>query len=113
MLPVRPRFDWNLGNRSLSLGERTLVMGVLNVTPDSFSDGGLYLSPSPAVAHALRMLDAGADIVDIGADSTRPGAAVAAGPPVRNTPPVSAVGEPRRALPGVIPGEPARPHTQS
>ncbi|MFA6133579.1 MAG: dihydropteroate synthase [Phycisphaerae bacterium] len=53
---------------------RAVVMGVLNVTPDSFSDGGDFLQPSDAVAHAARMVEAGADIIDIGAESTRPGA---------------------------------------
>ena len=55
------------------LGERTLVMGVLNVTPDSFSDGGTFLDARSALAHALAMEDAGADLIDIGAESTRPG----------------------------------------
>ena len=54
--------------------DRPLVMGVLNVTPDSFSDGGLYLDPGAAVKHALAMVDEGADLIDIGAESTRPGA---------------------------------------
>ncbi|HVJ04721.1 MAG TPA: dihydropteroate synthase [Candidatus Saccharimonadales bacterium] len=70
---MRPRFQWNLGRRTLPLGERTLVMGVLNVTPDSFSDGGRYLDPAAAVAHGLALLDEGADILDIGGESTRPG----------------------------------------
>jgi len=73
---MRPRFQWQIGSRSLSLGERTLIMGVVNVTPDSFSDGGLYLDPQRAVKHALRLLDEGADILDIGGESTRPGATV-------------------------------------
>ena len=68
-----PSFDWNLGSRSLALGERTLVMGILNVTPDSFSDGGLYHSADAAIAHGLALLDEGADILDIGGESTRPG----------------------------------------
>ena len=55
------------------LGERTLVMGVLNVTPDSFSDGGHFLDPDAAAAHALKMESEGADLVDIGGESTRPG----------------------------------------
>jgi dihydropteroate synthase len=71
---LRPRFTWNLGQRRLSLGERSLVMGVVNVTPDSFSDGGQFLSPEAAIAHGLRLLDEGADILDIGGESTRPGA---------------------------------------
>jgi dihydropteroate synthase len=67
------RFEWNLGKRRLALGERTLVMGVVNVTPDSFSDGGLFFDRQSAIKHALRLLDEGADIVDIGGESTRPG----------------------------------------
>jgi dihydropteroate synthase len=76
---MRPVFEWNLGSRVLTLGKRTLVMGVVNVTPDSFSDGGQFLDPEKAVAHALELLDQGADIVDVGGESTRPGAK--AGPP--------------------------------
>lgn len=60
--------------RSLSLGSRTLVMGILNVTPDSFADGGRHFSPGKAVEAALAMEEAGADIIDIGGESTRPGA---------------------------------------
>jgi dihydropteroate synthase len=70
----RPHFRWRLPSRMLALGERTLVMGVLNVTPDSFSDGGDYLRPQSAVKRALAMEAAGADILDIGGESTRPGA---------------------------------------
>jgi dihydropteroate synthase len=73
---MRTVFDWNIGSRSLALGKRTLVMGVLNVTPDSFSDGGEFLDPEKAFEHALRMLDEGADIIDVGGESTRPGARV-------------------------------------
>ena len=58
--------------RLLELGPRTLVMGVINVTPDSFSDGGERLDPDVAVADALRMVDAGADLLDIGGETTRP-----------------------------------------
>lgn len=75
-LMKRPRYVWRLRSRSLPLGERTLVMGILNVTPDSFSDGGQFLQRDHAVAHALRMLDEGADILDIGGESTRPGSKV-------------------------------------
>jgi len=74
---MRPVFEWNIGSRSLPLGKRTLVMGVVNVTPDSFSDGGQFLEPEKAVEHALRLLDDGADMVDVGGESTRPGAKVA------------------------------------
>jgi dihydropteroate synthase len=75
---MRAVFQWSLGSRSLELGKRTLIMGVVNVTPDSFSDGGLYLDRDQAVAHAQRLLDEGADILDIGGESTRPGARVEA-----------------------------------
>jgi dihydropteroate synthase len=74
---TRPHFNWYLGSRVLPLGERTLVMGVLNVTPDSFSDGGLYFDTFSAVEHGLRLLDHGADILDVGGESTRPGATTA------------------------------------
>jgi dihydropteroate synthase len=73
---MRSVFQWSLGGRSLELGRRTLIMGVLNVTPDSFSDGGLYFDCEKALAHASRLLEQGADIVDIGGESTRPGARV-------------------------------------
>jgi len=64
---------WRLRSRTLELGAKTLVMGVVNITPDSFSDGGLYLDPARAVDHALRLLEEGAAILDLGAESTRPG----------------------------------------
>ncbi len=70
---MRPRFTWQLATRTLDLGVRTIVMGVVNVTPDSFSDGGEFLEPTKAAEHALRLLDEGADIIDIGGESTRPG----------------------------------------
>lgn len=70
-------------------------MGIVNITPDSFSDGGLYLDPEPAIAHGLHLLDEGADILDLGAESTRPGAH--AGDPARAA--VSANEEQRRLLP--------------
>src|ERR1700735_42492 len=66
-------FVWKLAGRELLLGERTLLMGVLNVTPDSFSDGGRYLDPDRAFARAVELEEQGADIIDIGAESTRPG----------------------------------------
>jgi dihydropteroate synthase len=72
----------------LELGRRTLIMGILNVTPDSFSDGGLYQSVEAAVAHARRMVEEGADLIDIGGESTRPGHA-----------PVSAEEELNRVIP--------------
>ena len=75
---MRAVFQWNLGTRTLELGKRTLIMGIVNVTPDSFSDGGAYLDSGKAVEHALQMLDEGADLIDVGGESTRPGAVVAA-----------------------------------
>jgi len=72
---MRRRFTLRLpGGAPLALGERTLVMGIVNVTPDSFSDGGRMFDPKAAVAAALRMVDDGADLLDIGGESTRPGA---------------------------------------
>src|SRR5258708_21389798 len=69
----RKLFYWKLKNREIRLGDRTLILGVLNVTPDSFSDGGKYLEPDRAFAKAIELEEAGADILDIGAESTRPG----------------------------------------
>src|ERR1700690_4148236 len=69
----RKRFEWRLRDRTIQLGERTLIIGVLNVTPDSFSDGGKYLDPDRAFARAIELEEEGADVIDIGAESTRPG----------------------------------------
>lgn len=69
----RRKYKLRLPSRTLLLGEHTLVMGVLNVTPDSFSDGGLFVEPEAAVAQAIAMEHAGAHIIDIGGESTRPG----------------------------------------
>lgn len=82
---------WQLRTRTLEVGRRTLVMGIVNITPDSFSDGGLFLDPEAAVAHGLRLLDEGADILDLGAESTRPGSS--------SGPAVSAEEEQARLLP--------------
>ena len=82
--------------RALTLGARTLVMGVVNVTPDSFSDGGMYFAPEAAVEHALRLLDEGADLLDLGAESTRPGSKAGG-----DAPTVSAEEEQARLLPVV------------
>ena len=65
---------WELGTRSLTTDDHTLVMGILNVTTDSFSDGGRWLDPDAAIEHALALRSSGADIIDVGAESTRPGA---------------------------------------
>ena len=78
------------GRAPLELGARTLVMGILNVTPDSFSDGGLRFDPARAIEDGLRMLEQGADILDVGGESTRPGAE-----------PLAADEEMRRVLPVV------------
>src|ERR671937_1362570 len=84
------RHDWHLTDRVLALGRRPLVMGIVNVTPDSFSDGGLFASTEAAVAHGLRLVEEGADLLDVGGESTRPGAL-----------PIAADEEIRRALPVV------------
>ena len=73
-MKLRRKFRLKLRSRTLTLGERTLVMGVLNVTPDSFSDGGKYEEPEAAIERALAMEREGADVLDIGGESTRPGA---------------------------------------
>jgi dihydropteroate synthase len=73
----RPRRRFTLllpDGRSLVLGERTLVMGIINVTPDSFSDGGEFLDPARAIEAGVRMAAEGADLLDVGGESTRPGA---------------------------------------
>jgi dihydropteroate synthase len=84
----RPCFDWRLRTRTLALGPRTLIVGILNATPDSFSDGGRFLDPSAALTHALQMLDDGADILDLGGESTRP-----------NSTPITPAEEQARVLP--------------
>ena len=86
---MRAIFHWNVGARVLELGRRTLIMGVVNVTPDSFSDGGLYIDAEKAVAHAEQLLEDGASIIDVGGESTRPG----------GSEPVSEEEERRRVLP--------------
>src|SRR6516162_7806167 len=85
---VRKLFYWKLNKREIQLGERTVLMGVLNLTPDSFSDGVKYSEPDRAFARAMEIEDQGADILDIGAESTKPGAA-----------PISAAEEIRRLIP--------------
>lgn len=85
---MRKLYFWKLKNREIRLGERTALLGVLNVTPDSFSDGGKYLDPDRAFARALEMEEQGADVIDIGAESTRPGSA-----------PIVAAEELRRLIP--------------
>lgn len=88
MKPSAP--NWVCRGRAVPLGDRALVMGVVNVTPDSFSDGGRYLDPAAAVAHGIALAGEGADILDIGGESSRPGAE-----------PVSPEEERRRVIPVV------------
>jgi dihydropteroate synthase len=66
--------EWKIGGRVFNLSQRALIMGVLNVTPDSFSDGGKFFAVEKAIEHGLRMTSEGADIIDVGGESTRPGA---------------------------------------
>ena len=94
---MRPVFEWNIGSRSLQLGKRSFVMGILNVTPDSFSDGGQHSDPEAALRHALKMLEDGADIIDIGGESTRPG--TKAGDSASGKPAVSEKEELERVIP--------------
>src|SRR5438128_9707248 len=68
--------NWHIRDRVLHIGPRALVMGIVNVTPDSFSDGGQFAQTDAAIAHALDLVRQGADILDIGGESTRPGAAI-------------------------------------
>ena len=68
---TRTRTNWKVRDHVFTIGERTLIMGVLNVTPDSFSDGGKHLDPDAAVERAIELEAQGADIIDIGAESTR------------------------------------------
>jgi len=91
---MRTRSNWRLRTRTLELGRRTLVMGVVNITPDSFSDAGLFLALEKAVAHAIRLMEEGADILDLGAESTRPGSRAGGADPL-----VSASEEQARLLP--------------
>ena len=80
---------WRTSRRTFDLGERGVIMGILNVTPDSFSDGGRYNAVDTAVTQALRMVGEGAEIVDVGGESTRPGAAeVSGGEEIRRVVPV-------------------------
>ncbi len=74
MGPMREGSVWRCGEHAFPLGERTLVMGIVNVTPDSFSDGGTFAGAEDAVKHALQLVEEGADILDVGGESTRPSA---------------------------------------
>ena len=90
----RANSTWQLHTRALELGPRTLVMGVVNITPDSFSDGGFFEDPDAAVARCVQCLEEGADLLDLGGESTRPGSHAG-----RDAPAVSADEEQARLLP--------------
>ncbi|MGA8299048.1 MAG: dihydropteroate synthase [Terriglobales bacterium] len=107
---MRAIFQWKIGSRTLELGRRTMIMGIVNVTPDSFSDGGQFIDAAKAVAHAEHLLDEGATIIDVGGESTRPGALVAdsvgsqsagssASSSAAATPPLSEEEERKRVVP--------------
>lgn len=85
---MRPKFNLKSGNKVLELGVRTSIMGVVNITPDSFYDGGAHFKPEDAIAHGNRLLEEGADILDLGGQSTRPASE-----------PIGAQEELRRVLP--------------
>jgi len=87
-METRPHFELSVRGRKVQLGSRTVIMGVLNATPDSFSDGGLYLDPAAAIARGVEMVRQGADWIDVGGESTRP-----------SSRPVSAEEEVARVLP--------------
>ncbi len=99
---MRSVFEWNIGSRVLTLGKSTLIMGVVNVTPDSFSDGGQFLDCDKAAERALQLLDEGADIIDVGGESTRPGAKVVTVGGAKKNEPVKSVTE-KEELDRVIP----------
>jgi dihydropteroate synthase len=96
---------WRLRTRTLELGGRTLIMGVVNITPDSFSDGGLFLDSEAAVTHGVRLIDEGADLLDLGAESTRPGSRAGG-----DSPAVGVEEEQARLLPVLEGVLKARPH---
>src|SRR3989337_2481479 len=82
---------WQIGDRAFDCSERTLVMGILNVTPDSFSDGGAFVSERAAIDHGVDMVVQGADIIDVGGESTRPGSdLVTAREEIRRVAPIGA-----------------------
>jgi dihydropteroate synthase len=95
---------WRLRSRTLELGRRTLIMGVVNITPDSFSDGGLFLDPQAAVSHGLGLLDEGADLLDFGAESTRPGSRAGGGAQDSESAPAVSAEQERARLAPVLAG---------
>jgi dihydropteroate synthase len=106
---LRSIVSWQVRTRSLELGARTLVMGVVNITPDSFSDGGSFLDPHAAIAQGLKLFDEGADLLDLGAESTRPGSRAGGAAGSAEAPAVSAEEEQARLLPvleGILQAKP-------
>ena len=102
--------NWRLRTRTIELGRRTLVMGVVNITPDSFSDGGSFLDPEAAVARSMKCIEEGADLLDLGAESTRPGSRAGGVAGSAQAPAVSAWEEQARLLPvleGILRERPA------
>ncbi|MDR3725196.1 MAG: dihydropteroate synthase [Terracidiphilus sp.] len=95
----RTILPWKLRTRTLTLGERTLVMAIANITPDSFSDGGLFFSPQKAIEHGLKAIEEGAAILDLGAESTRPGSRAGGAEGTAQAPAVNAEEEQTRLLP--------------
>lgn len=102
---------WQLRSRTLELGRRTLMMGVVNITPDSFSDGGSYLDPEAAIRHGLALLEEGAAILDLGAESTRPGSRAGGAAEAELAPAVSTEEEQARLLPVIRGILASRPET--
>jgi dihydropteroate synthase len=98
-----------LRTRALELGRRTLIMGVVNITPDSFSDGGYFLAPESAIAHSMQLIEEGADLLDLGAESTRPGSRAGGIVGSASAPAVSTEEEQARLLPvldGILKAQP-------
>jgi dihydropteroate synthase len=105
----RAIITWHLRTRMVELGARTLVMGVVNITPDSFSDGGSFLDPETAIARCMQCLEDGADLLDLGAESTRPGSRAGGMEGSSGAPAVSAEEEQARLLPvleGILKAKP-------
>ena len=96
---ARSLTSWRLRTRTLELGRDTLIMGVVNITPDSFSDGGRFFDPQAAIAHALALFDEGAHLIDLGAESTRPGSRAGGAAGSSLAPAVSTEEEQARLLP--------------
>jgi dihydropteroate synthase len=108
---MRVVFEWNIGTRALALGKRTLIMGIVNITPDSFSDGGQHFDREAAIEHGLRLVEEGADIIDVGGESTRPGAKVGASDSTSAKATVSEKEELERVIPVITALKKKKPET--